>query len=402
MFCKGLLLQIKADWAEFSHSLGFPAWNTTTAPCVFCVASTQNWHSLTNFSPISFPWHLNSQADYNSSCTACEIQVKLTTEWKVKLTRWLVYDRRPNGSRGRALDCDVPELHLKKGDRVEPCHALSDPADFESLECPATVTFWRRAKETRVRRRNPIFSVPGVGLLTMQVDILHCLFLGPCLDFIAQGLWLLVDYDSFCTGASTIDSKLLITVLRIRGLLWVWYKDQKKLKPDKDITRLEDLTVGMMGTSSSRTFKCKAVEAKHLVPFVVCTLTKFMDSLGEQGRRMWRVGLALVEFIDLLDAMPKVARETSTIQRLYDCFNSFHRYWRNANLPLKPKLHMLSHLVQRTAEHGSPNSYATFTDEGINRTLANIGRAAHRSVWELRVLDSFQRAESVRVSKLSQ
>eukprot|EP00969_Alexandrium_andersonii_P097219 4291367-Alexandrium_andersonii.AAC.1 len=34
--CHVCLLVIKGDWMEFASSLGFPAWNSATAPCIYC------------------------------------------------------------------------------------------------------------------------------------------------------------------------------------------------------------------------------------------------------------------------------------------------------------------------------------------------------------------------------
>ncbi len=68
-------------------------------------------------------------------------------------------------------------------------------------------------------------------------------------------------------------------------------------------------------------------------------------------------------------------------------------------MPLKPKHHLVLHLVSRTAKHGNPGYYATFTDEGINKILKLVGQAAHRSVWEVRVFLHFGKAEDVRHDK---
>ena len=68
-------------------------------------------------------------------------------------------------------------------------------------------------------------------------------------------------------------------------------------------------------------------------------------------------------------------------------------------IPLKPKAHSMCHMVSRTPNHGNPNEYAVFTDESINRILAKIAEAAHRTVWETRVFISFAHAEESRKRK---
>ena len=84
---------------------------------------------------------------------------------------------------------------------------------------------------------------------------------------------------------------------------------------------------------------------------------------------------------------------------MFDCVKRRISLSQRAGIKLKPKHHLLLHMVHRTAIHGNPAYYATFEDESINRTLKKIGQAAHRSVWELRVFAHFGKAERVRGRK---
>jgi hypothetical protein len=42
MKLRACLLQIKGDWAEFAHSLGFPTWSSNMFPCIFCNCTRDN------------------------------------------------------------------------------------------------------------------------------------------------------------------------------------------------------------------------------------------------------------------------------------------------------------------------------------------------------------------------
>ena len=68
-------------------------------------------------------------------------------------------------------------------------------------------------------------------------------------------------------------------------------------------------------------------------------------------------------------------------------------------VPEKPKLHSFRHLVSRALVQGNPDYYATRADESINAVIANIARAAHRSVWEARCMEYFERGSSTREPK---
>ena len=82
------------------------------------------------------------------------------------------------------------------------------------------------------------------------------------------------------------------------------------------------------------------------------------------------------------------------IQSMYDEFNRMFRLWLAAELSVKPKLHLLMHLCDRAPFQGNPAFYATWADETLNKVLASLGRQAHRSVWECRILCYFDRNQS--------
>ena len=77
------------------------------------------------------------------------------------------------------------------------------------------------------------------------------------------------------------------------------------------------------------------------------------------------------------------------MQWLFDISPRLFRLWKDAGLPCRPKLHHIMHLVQRSELQGNPAYYATWEDEGLNKVLGQLGRAAHRSVWEVRILAHF-------------
>ena len=81
--------------------------------------------------------------------------------------------------KGRVLRQGVPALGLEPNDRLEPSRVVQDVGDFENLVPPFRATFWRAAKDTVTRRRNPLFSVgTGLDFERMGIDVLHTLSLG--------------------------------------------------------------------------------------------------------------------------------------------------------------------------------------------------------------------------------
>ena len=76
---------------------------------------------------------MRTAASYEKACGDCEFLVVVpNAELKNKIAAALFYDKRKSGGfRGRALERDIPELHLRYGDRLAPNHFLRDVGGFE-------------------------------------------------------------------------------------------------------------------------------------------------------------------------------------------------------------------------------------------------------------------------------
>lgn len=292
-------------------------------------------------------------------------------------------------------------LSLLKGDRLEPHPGMHNVEDFDLITVfPARVLFWRKSSETRARRRNPLIMSPELGLTvdTLMVDMLHTMNLGPAQFWCAHVIWRLISVDAYKTGASG-DQLHHLSVLQIRHRLFEWYREQRRLNPERVMTQLADLTVQMIGKAKKPVLTTKAAETKWFVPFLVEELRQkgAAFAAGEVARDI-SAGEALVEIWELTEAAPfEVPR--STVRRLFDAAKRHVVLAAEAGIAMKPKHHMLLHMVARAETCGNPDRYSTFEDESINRLLKKVGEAAHRSVWEARVLVTFDKVEASRGSK---
>ena len=109
-------------------------------------------------------------------------------------------------------------------------------------------------------------------------------------------------------------------------------------------------------------------------------------------RKYVGIGEEFMNFVGLLRNQPFVVPQPA-VQAMYDCITRLTKLWVETGLPVRPKLHMLMHLVDRVPHQGNPAYYATWVDEGLNKLLASLGRQAHRSVWEARILTYFEHAQ---------
>ena len=148
------------------------------------------------------------------ACTrACEIPLLLSPDDYSTIRGLLEPDNRAQGNRGRCLAQAVPRLALEVGDRLEPSPELPNTAAFDELRPSAgqtlAVRFWRRARETKVRRRNPIWSEQThlSPEKSLAADNLHLLGLGVVLCYINAVLRQLIEDDVLRTKRTTQREK---------------------------------------------------------------------------------------------------------------------------------------------------------------------------------------------------
>ncbi len=124
---RGLCCWVKSDIAEYSTSLGLPGLTDSISPCCFCFLNPEDqesFYAVAGLSPLGAGFPAKTHETYHQACLLCEKRVPLTASDRSKVARTLAYDKSKQGSSGRALVADVPELGLARGTRVEPSDAL--------------------------------------------------------------------------------------------------------------------------------------------------------------------------------------------------------------------------------------------------------------------------------------
>ena len=121
---------VKADWAEFCSSVGFPTWAHTRHPCFKCFCTGGPDGSIrgtTGVSALSLPWREKGPTDYDTACAAAEVRVNIFNRTELQLLLGhLEYDKSSRGPGGRAVVADLPALRLERGDRLEPSASCPD------------------------------------------------------------------------------------------------------------------------------------------------------------------------------------------------------------------------------------------------------------------------------------
>jgi hypothetical protein len=308
---RAAVVQVKGDWAEYAHSLGFPTWKHTDYPCIWCRCERDTLYDFSDMRPGELPWDSQGAADYEAACSRCERHVVIrTNDQRDRLAALLVYDKRVNGAHGRALRQDAPEFNLKAGDRLEPCAGCPDVGALEELALPATVVFWRTTAETITKHRNPLFSATtGINLESLTVDTLHCFYLGVLQVYCSRVVWSLVEADVWETrnqGHTTAPGRLQESCTRLQADLAQWCRKRQRSHPHERLTMVQEITPYILGASKEeQRLGLKGGETKTLFLYLHDC---FLLSTKEFGMKshMLAAGRALLRHMEILSTAPRM------------------------------------------------------------------------------------------------
>lgn len=308
---RGAVAQVKGDWAEYAHSLGFPTWRHADYPCLWCRCERDSLYAWEDMEPGESPWALTAAGDYDAACARCERHVLIATvQLRDSVAAALFYDKRTNGSRGRALQRDVPELALRAGDRLEPSIGCPDIGAFEDLVPPVTVVFWRSSAETLTKHRNPLFSaVTGITIHTLTVDTLHCLYLGVLQVHCSQVIWGLVAADAWDTrraGHTTAPARLQESCTRLQAALTTWCRNRRKSHPNEPVTEVQEVTPYILGSSrEDQKLGLKGGETKSMFLYLDEVLPSHAAAVAN-GEHMLAASRALKRHLAVMKDAPRV------------------------------------------------------------------------------------------------
>eukprot|EP00959_Pyramimonas_sp_CCMP1952_P018472 390415-Pyramimonas_sp.AAC.1 len=206
-----------------------------------------------------------------------------------------------------------------------------------------------------------------------MIDALHSLYLGVFQRFVCVVLWQCLLQNVFGLQGNT-DEIREMTLARLFLDLKQWYKQQGIPKSDQ----LGQLTMKMIGKPSKQELKTKAAETGIIVAWAADVARRFAGS-----DRLHVAGCCLVDYMRTLKNHGRILPR-ATCRELIELSVRHITLMQEAGVKQAPKSHMFVHLTQRILMCGNPRSYATFLDESLNRTLAEIAAAANhsRATWE--------------------
>lgn len=175
---------------------------------------------------------------------------------------------------GRVLTADVPEVGLRKGDRLDPSVECPDTVSGFDKNRPASCTFWRRSEESMCRRRSPLFNrALGTDLAAAcGGDWLHTVSLGVLHRWNGWLVWALIRGNAWSIPKRGLDAVARASMPKLRAELFAWYRSESAAgrKP----TRVAFLKRGMLGPKHLPSLKLFGSESNSFLKFTAVLLER--------------------------------------------------------------------------------------------------------------------------------
>ena len=274
----GVLVELRADWKEFSETFGFKSWASAEYPCFKCCADRDQCHEYTKPLP-----RQRGDQDYRTAASWSQTVLLVNEVDAPVLQKHLFFDTRDKGNRGRCVlaAVQIGLCRLQAGDRVESIicdgQRIDTHADLTSLPSyPARLTMFRRGESSWLSSVSPIFQV--VDFNNIAIDVLHCIDLGVVQYCVGWVFVVLLLADVFRTGAQSDELLLVRGVSALKAELCRWYR----MNPL--VTKVTNLTVGMvLGTAGNiyrPVLRAKGAESRGLFVFAIHLMRCFAAGLG--------------------------------------------------------------------------------------------------------------------------
>jgi hypothetical protein len=297
---------------------------------------------------------------------------------------------------------------LLPGDRLHPSRSLRDVGDFELRPVPPggfDCVFWRvnDYNTARLLHKSPLMDIPGVGMETYAIDVLHTWHLGGISRYVATTLWFVLRSDAFGGDLPvwlSTEDRMHLVLLRLRSALWVHYKAMVRNDPtwSSKASQVWNLTIKMLGKETNPVLRAKASETRHLLEFCVGLLERHQASM-EPVRCQFLLagGRAAMEVNRIMADCGRIMSRVDQ-QRLLDAYLKHCAMHIRAGGTLVPKHHLFIHCIQRITYLGNPRFYSCYIDESLNGVVVKIARSCHRLTFMHSVHNKFRWAGQLGLS----
>ena len=308
-----------------------------------------------------------------SALVATRLVHKTFNEGELDLLRQsLVFDKRKDGFHGLCLLQDVPSLGLRRGLRLLEEGPVDDLHALHLIKAPTHLVFFDAAAERAMNFVGPLFTIVGFSMASLRLDVMHVFDLGIAQWAIGTVFMNILLNNAFRSTMEHADARLMQNLIRLRKRIRAFYSKECT----RETSRIDRLTMKMLGTRALPRLKAKAAETRHLLPLAVKLVSEYKGQLGEHG-------FFIKGAVENLAAVYKVMRESprkmppAKIAALERHMGIFLAFWKASTGHCYYKHHMGWHLVERAKVDGNPKCYHTYPDENENRLMGKVAKSVH-------------------------
>jgi hypothetical protein len=414
----GLVLaatEVRADMPGYSGSMGIRASSHVSNGCCICNVVKADLSKLDNVTLDGGPAETFDTEQYRALLAECRHVVTISNAADMRsvlVDGLLTYDhRKQSGFLGRTVRREVTLSNgemLIPGDRLHPSRLLRDVADFErqpSSAYPFRCLFWRLGdpKTARLIHHSPLMDIPGVGMESYAVDILHTWHLGGIPRYCGLALWAILRSDAYAYDLPPhlyAEDRMHIKLLRLRSDLWIHYKAMQQEDPSwrTKASQVWSLTLKMLGPEWNPVLKAKASESRHLLDFCVKVVEQNQASLDpSQAMFLIAAGQSAMTVNDIIRTSPQIM-SVEIQERMMKAYIRHCVMFMKAGGQFVPKHHLMLHCIQRISILGNPRFYHCYHDESLNGVVKKIAKSCHRMTLMHSVHNKFKWAGKLGLS----
>ena len=204
-------------------------------------------------------------------------------------------------------------------------------------------------------------------------------------------VWILL-----CSGIwgdiGTDDENAQVGCVMFKAAIRRWYKIRHAENPQEKLTRIDDITPGMIGTRNAPTMKTKGAETWGLLLFLETMFRHYGAAVRVDSEWIQFTADDFLETARALIAMCQVMTHAKCnltrdeLDRLLFHWKRFVTVTDGIKELEIPKRHAISHMIIGTPFFGNPKYFACWFDETLNKTLKECCRLRSQQTFESTVL----------------
>ena len=175
--------------------------------------------------------------------------------------------------------------------------------------------------------------------------------------------------------------------------------------PDRNLTRVHDITPAMVGTKADNKLKTKGAETWGVLLFLQSIFENYGDeiitgdTLDISPQEYLAAARSLIAMCAIMDEGKCNLSEAGSEQLLFQWkrFVSITSHLPALDLPKK---HATSHMVAKSKFFGNPRYFSCWFDEALNKTLKQVCRCRSQITFEQAVLCAMPDVLRRRIAKV--